>query len=417
MTHTVGEPHHGGPTPPVGRTVTLKTGGSANFRPNGQVRSIDKPGMHIEHTMYGSRTIVSEHNNVRVVSVGANRGYVQRPYAMRNGHTYYQRTYVVNHVAYTRVYRSYYYGGHYYYGYYHPYYYHPAFYGWAYSPWPAPVYYGWGWGAAPWYGYYGWYFAPYPYYPGAAFWLTDYVLAANLQAAYEAQAAQAAAESPVVANPAPGNSYAGPGDSNIAGANANSVVLTPEVKQAIAEEVKAQLSAEQAASGQGASPSSGHVPSQNEVPPALDPARRTFVVASSLDVTSEGQECALSAGDVITRLTDKPDQDGKVTASVTASKKKDCAAGTQVAVSVDDLQEMHNHFQEQLDAGMKKLASVQGTEGIPTAPDTGTRPGEIPLPAADSMAAKALDDQRTQADQTDLEVQKEAAQASVGGGL
>ena len=31
------------------------------------------------------------------------------------------------------------------------------------------------------------FFAPYPVYPSAAFWLTDYVISQNLQAAYAAQ--------------------------------------------------------------------------------------------------------------------------------------------------------------------------------------------------------------------------------------
>ena len=145
--------------------------------------------MHIEHGVHGGRRIVSTRNGARVVTVGKRGGYVQRPYFERGGRTYVQRTYVVNNVSYTGVYRSYGYGGYCcYYGYYPPYYYHPAYYGWAYNPWPAPVAYGWGWGGAPWYGYYGAYYEPYPVYPSAAFWLTDFVIAASLQAAYEAQA-------------------------------------------------------------------------------------------------------------------------------------------------------------------------------------------------------------------------------------
>ena len=38
----------------------------------------------------------------------------------------------------------------------------------------------------PWYGYYGYYFQPYPVYPSAAFWLTDYIISQDLQAAYAA---------------------------------------------------------------------------------------------------------------------------------------------------------------------------------------------------------------------------------------
>jgi hypothetical protein len=152
------------------------------------------------------------------------------------------------------------------------------------------------------------------------------------------------------------------------------------------------------------------------VPPALDPAQRTFVVADSLDVTANGQECSLSQGDVLTRLTDTPDEDQKVNVSIASSQKNDCAAGSTVAVSVDDLQEMHNHFQEQLDEGMKTLASKQGTGGLPKAPDTGTTASDVPPPAPDKSAAQTIDSQQKSADQTEAEVKQEAASSSGGGG-
>jgi hypothetical protein len=406
-------------TPP-GRTVALKGGGKASIRPNGQIRSIDRNGMHIEHGMHGGRTVVSEHNGARIVTTGRHGGYVQRPYAVRNGHTYVQRTYVVNGRPYARVYRSYYYGGHPYYGYYPGYYYHPGFYGWAYNPWPAPIAWGWGWGGAPWYGYYGGYFAPYPVYPTAAFWLTDYLLSASLQAAYAAQAeanADAAAQANASAAPADN------GGQTQAADNSNAVTLTPEVKQAIADEVKAQLAAEQAAAAapaaSGAAPaaaSSSGAPAGatqtaangGDVPAALDPAHTTFVVASDLAVVADGQECGLTQGDVLTRLDTTPDADQKVTVLVTASKKTDCASGKQVAVSVDDLQEMHNHFQEQIDDGLKTLAEKQGTGGLPKAPDTSTSAGEMPPPPPDTSAAAALQNQQAAADQTEAAVSKEA---------
>ena len=132
------------------------------------------------------------------------------------------------------------------------------------------------------------------------------------------------------------------------------------------------------------------------------------MVASDLAVSGDGQECQLSAGDVITRLSDTPDDDNKVNVSVSASKKSDCAAGKQVAVTVDDLQEMHNHFQEQLDNGMKDLASKQGTSGLPKAPDTTTVASDVPPPPPDASAEKALQDQQAQADQTEAQVVKEA---------
>jgi hypothetical protein len=182
------------------------------------------------------------------------------------------------------------------------------------------------------------------------------------------------------------------------------------VKAAIAEEVKAQLAAEQNAakpdsggSGQQASPTS------EEVPAALDPARRTFVVASDLAVTdSDGQECQLTEGDVITRTSDTPDENRNVTATVSASKKGECAKGKAVGVAVDDLQEMHNHFEEQLDNGMKELASKQGTSGLPKAPDTKTVPADVPPPPPDASAAKTLQDQQANADQVESQVVKEA---------
>jgi hypothetical protein len=394
-----------------GRQVSLKGGGTASIRPNGQIRSINRNGMHIEHGLNGSRRIESTHNGARIVTTGRHSGYVQRAYVTRGGRSYVSRTTVINGRAYTGVYRSYSYHGYCcYYGYHPAFYYGAGYYGWAYNPWAAPVYYGWGWGGAPWYGFYGAYFAPYPVYPSAAFWLTDYLIAANLQAAYQARAAASAAANGGGdnASDAATQPQADAG-ADASASNSGSATLSPEVKEAIAEEVKAQLAAEQAA----AKPASSGGPDQaaqasEEVPPALDPARRTFVVDSDLAVVGDGQECQLTTGDVITRISDTPDDDRKVTVSVAASKKTDCAAGKQVSVAVDDLEEMHNHFQEQLDNGMKDLASKQGTNGLPKAPDTSTVASDVPPPPPDANAEKTLQDQQAAADQTEAQVVKEA---------
>ena len=132
-------------------------------------------------------------------------------------------------------------------------------------------------------------------------------------------------------------------------------------------------------------------------------------MAGDLTVVANGQECALSAGDVIMRLTDTPDADNMVNASVSASKKSECAPGQTIAVKVDDLQEMQNHFAEQLNTGLGELAKKQGTGGIPKAPDTGTKPSDVPPPPADTTAEKTLQDQQQAADQTDTQVKQEAA--------
>ena len=398
-----------------GRTVTLKGGGSASFRPNGQVRSIHRDGMRIQRNLRGGRTIVTERRGVRIVTRGGGRGYVQRTYVTRGGRSFYSRTYYGHGGYRVGVYRGYSYRRHVYYGYYPAYWYHPVFYSWAYRPWGRSVYWGvglggWGWG--PWYGYYGGYFAPYSVYPSAAFWLTDYVIAANLQAAYAARA-----EANDEAAAAQYNQ--GYQDGAARAANNGPVTLTPEVKQAIAEEVRAQLAEEQQQSsgGQGSSydgqardgQAQAAQPSDDQVPPALDPARRTFVVASDITVVSNGQECDLTAGDVITRLTDTPDAGQRVNASVQASKKGDCGAGQQVAVSVEDLQDMRNHFQEQLDSGMKDLAEKQGQGGLPKAPDTGTTASDVPPPDPDTDAAQELTEQEKAADQAESQVEQESA--------
>jgi hypothetical protein len=403
-------PMHAVNRPLPGRQVALRGGGQAVIRPNGQIRSINRNGMQINHGLNGSRRIESVHNGARVVTTGRNSGYVQRAYVTRGNRTYVSRTVVVNHVTYTRVYRSYPYRGYCcYYGYRPAYYYAPAYYGWAYNPWPAPVYYGWGWGGSPWYGYYGGYFAPYPAYPSAALWLTDYLIAANLQAAYQARAASNAAAVSNDNNGGGGDQQQSQDTGNAS--NSGQVTLTPEVKEAIAEEVKAQLAAQQAAAQQQSSSGQQQASTTNaneEVPAALDPARHTFVVSSDLTVSSDGQECQLTAGDVIKRTSDTPDDDRKVTATVSASKKSDCAVGNEIAIGVDDLQEMHNRFEEQLDNGMKDLSSKQGTDGLPKAPDTKTVPSDVPPPPPDNNAAKTLEEQQSAADQTESQVVKEA---------
>jgi hypothetical protein len=402
---------------PPGRQVTLKGGGSASIRPNGQIRSVTRNGMTIQHGIHGGRTVVSTRNGARIVTTGRNGGYVQRAYFSRGGRTYVSRTYVVNNVTYTSVYRSYSYGGYCcYYGYAPAYYYHPVYYGWAYNPWPAPVYYGWGWNAAPWYGYYGpYYYQPYPVYPSAAFWLTDYLIAASLQSAY---AAQMEANALLILDPNQDLPLVA-GIGSIPAPEANKdVVLNKEVKDLLAEEVKAQLGDDQAAAGKSSGSSGGQAAAQTDSSaplPALDPKRRTFVVHNELSVVADGDECSLTDGDVISRVSDTPDEDKNVDVKVLASKKSDCAVGKTVSVSLDDLQEMHNHFREQLTGGMDELSKKNGTGGLPKAPDTGKQDGEVPAPPADSSAAKALKDQQTSADQTESEVKQEAG--STGGGV
>jgi hypothetical protein len=167
--------------------------------------------------------------------------------------------------------------------------------------------------------------------------------------------------------------------------------------------MKNELAAEQAAAkGGDQKPAGGE-----EVPAALDPKIRYFVVSSDLDATtSDGAECGLTPGDVIYRTGDTPDDDHMVDATVKSSKKDDCAVGVTIGVDTGDLQEMHNQLRIQMDAGLKELADKQGKNGLPAAPDTKTQAGEVPAPAPDTSVATDLKAQQQEADQAEAEAKQ-----------
>jgi hypothetical protein len=114
----------------------------------------------------------------------------------------------------------------------------------------------------------------------------------------------------------------------------------------------------------------------------------------------------LSAGDVIYRTTDTPDDDNMVNATVKSSKKDECAVGATVGVSADDLQEMHNQLRIQLDAGLKELADKQGKNGLPASPDTKTTAGEVPAPQPDTTVQSDLQQQAKDADAAEAEAKQ-----------
>jgi len=388
--HTLAQDKNGKVT-----AVFTKSGTEAHFAPTGKISTIrTSSGTTITQGATTARKIESVRQtpsgtSYRVVTTSAHGGYAERSFS-RDGREYVRRTSVYENRTYVTVYRSYYYGGVRYHYYVPAYYYAPVYYGWVYNPWPAPIYYTWGWG--PWYGPYGYYFAPYPVYPSAAFWLTDYLIAENLRAAYEAQAPANATTSTEAGQPAAHN---------------GTVTLSPEVKQMIAEEVKAQLAAEQAAAQTSASPTSvPHQPASEEPPPALDPKVKMFIVTTRLDVTSTGQTCTLNPGDVLLRTETTPAEDNTVAVNVVSSQKNSCGVDSSPRVQVVDLQEMHNHFREQLDSGLKTLADNQGKNGIPTGPAAGSRSNREGSAAPDLSVKADLQKQQEEADQAEKEVQQ-----------
>ncbi len=242
---------------------------------------------------------------------------------------------------------------------------------------------------APWF--YGGYFAPAPYYVSASLWLTDYIIAENLRASYEAQLdAQGEQYSP----PPPDNSAADPDDYN------NSEI-SPALRQAIADEVQRQLTAERNAAS---NPQQGDNSSDNQAPPALAADQRVFVVSAPLQVYDGDQPCSLTAGDVISRIEDSPGSDNAVGVSVLSSKQNDCRPGAQPRIQVDDLQDMSNDLRAQTDEGLKRLSQDQGKNGLPPAPDVSQVPNPYGQGTADPDAVNQLNQQRQDADQTEKEV-------------
>jgi hypothetical protein len=389
--HTPGGP--AGRTPTGSHEVHTANGSVVRTRANGSRADVHdaRRGMDIHHGLNGNRRVsVERADHSRVYAEHGGRGYVQHPY-MYHGHEYGHRTYYDHGRYYDRYYNRYGYRGAYLDVYAPARYYPVGFYGWAYNPWAAPIAYSWGWGAAPWYGYYGGYFAPYPVYPSAAFWLTDYLIATSLQAAYAAQAADAQAQAVAAASGPP--------------------VLTPEVKKMVSDEVQRQVALENSEAAANAQ--------QKDIDPASSGIARmlsdnqphVFVAGSDLDlVDAAGQECAISQGDIIEVAAPPPADATAATAIILATKGgKECAKSDNVNVAFTDLQDMQNHMRETIDAGMGDLQAKQGKGGLPAAPPSAQ---VAPVPAAvaaaapppDTNAAAEITEQTKAADQAEQEV-------------
>ena len=347
--------------------------------------------MDVHHGLGGGRRVsVDRPGHGRIVAARGRPGYVQRGYNYR-GHDFGRRAYFYHGHEYNRYYRGYGYRGLYLNVYAPGFYYGPGFYGWAYNPWAVPIAYGWGWGGAPWYGFYGGYFAPYPVYPSAAFWLTDYIISQDLAAAYAAHQEAGETDGQQIAAGGP-------------------PMLTPEVKQEIADEVKAQLAlenveAQQTAAGQDVDPGSSGIARL-----LADGRPHVFVVGDPLDVTDNtGQECTISDGDAL-QLPGPPPPDATAADLVVLASKggRECRPSTTVNIQLTDLQEMQNHMRETIDQGLQDLQAKQGTGGIPAAPPSArtapTQPEYASIaPPPDPSDASTIQQQDQQADQAEQE--------------
>ena len=380
----------GGPPP---RVYTTGRGDVIHRDSGGRVQQVRMSnGTVVYHPPNAPRRVEVAGPGGRMVVAGApGHGYVQRPVVIHNT-TIIKRTYVYNGVPQARIYRPRMYNGVTLAVYTPVRYYRPTFYSYAYNPWARPVSYTWGWGGRPWYGYYGGYFTPYPVYASPSLWLTDYLIAATLESAYQERMASRSAGA--------GNIYQQDGG--------QSAPMTPEVKQAIADEVRRQIDRERA-EGQTANGPGG----QDNI--FADNVPHVFVVHATFAVNSNAGECTLGEGDVLQMNGAPPMNSPSADVMVLSSRGRDCRKGSRVSVALQDLQEMYNQMLATIDRGMGDLQAQQGQGGLPTLPQGST--GTIDSPFAqeaqpDSNVASELTSVSQEADRAEQQAVSQAGEAA-----
>jgi hypothetical protein len=273
---------------------------------------------------------------------------------------------MVGGVTRVSVYKSYSYRNYPYYRYVPGIYYRPAFYAWVITPWATPIVYSWG--TPAWGGFYGAYFTPYETYPRADLWLTDYVLDAGVQQAYNAQQLNGD-----VQQPQPSRTQS---------------ELDPGVKALIAQQVKTDIAEMQASSAAVADdPTSNKpVPAEDSLPDVLKPDHTVFEVSTDMQLSyGDNQACAVTSGDILLRKPDSTvDDSGSVEVTVVGRKPGSCNLNTKANITLATLQEMNNQFEQQMENGMEVLAAKAGKGPFPASPDAGRiqlADGQSPAPA------------------------------------
>jgi hypothetical protein len=192
-------------------------------------------------------------------------------------------------------------------------------------------------------------------------------------------------------------------------------VLTPDVQQQVANEIKNQVALENAEAQQNAQGQTPDPASSGVARMLGDGQPHVFVVDNPLDVVdASGAECALGSGDVLKTIAPPAATDTTASLTVLASNPNECALSDSVAVNFDDLQEMQNHMRQTIDQGLDTLQQNQGQPGVPAAPpaaaDTTPAPAAFaPLaPPPDPNATAEVSQQDQQGNQV---VASDAAQA------
>jgi len=260
-----------------------------------------------------------------------------------------------------------------------------VYYSWALAPWPRPVVYGWGWQVQPWYPAFGVLFTPYPVYTSPDLWMTDYIIARNMQAAYQAQTPPPPSQPLPPAAPAPvPDSQPGvpvpdaqPGDTSTApqpdaappapqsiDAPAAPVApppaITPQIKAQLNTQIKVQLEEQQAAQATPATLTT------QSGPPALRANHVFFQVVQPLDVPTAHGHCSLSANDYIKRTGGMSSDDWMIPVEVELSRPADCPEGLATRIGLNDLNAMENEQEAQVLEAMQAASKSMGPNGPPS---------------------------------------------------
>ena len=370
-----------------------------------------------------NQTRVARYGNSSTVERTIRPGFTSRTY-MAGGRALYTRTYQ-SHVWHQ-------YGRAFAYETFVPAVHYPAvYYSWALGVWARPVVFAWGWHAQPWYPAYGVLFTPYPVYMSPDQWMTDYIIAQNMQAAYQAQtappaAAPAPAEAPeasapgwTVLTPTPtpdGPAYAAhsgdapqspqsadapagaqPGDAQAGDAPSEAPpapqaapppapmsappAVTPQIKAQLNAQIKVQLQERQAATATPAT-----MTTMQSIPPALRPNHVFFAVVQPLEVPSGSPQgsCSLGPNDYIKRIGGMSSDDWMIPVVVELSAAADCPEGLHTRIGLNDLNAMENEQEAQVLEALEAASKRMGPNGPPhpaLIADSGAAPAPLALDA------------------------------------
>jgi hypothetical protein len=360
----------GHPAPLGTREEQNASGNIVRRAPGGEIMDVRSPknNMSIQHGLDGSRRVtVEQPDGSKVFATNRGTPFVQHPYLYQarpfDHRTYYNPGGKLTH----QFYRPYTFAGQTLDAYAPQRFYSPEVYQWVNSRYSTPQIPSWNYVTTPtpWFNYYHSYFTPEPYYTSPVFWLTDFVLATSLIAAYDTHhpsGTAAASGSPSGTAPAP----AAPAAATPGAPEAAAPAVTPEVKEMVADELTRQVKQESIeakanAQNKELKPESGGV-----VQELSDSQPHVFVVGSDLDlVDPNGRRCMISAGDVVQSVSPANPDTSTASAVVLASKGGECERAARVEISVNDLQEMQNHMRETIDQGM---AATSTGKSAPTAP-------------------------------------------------